>query len=297
MKFYIVTPVLNSLGWLQRCVYSVADQVREGVEVHHHVQDGGSGDGTVRWLEEWYRGHAHGAGYSFSYASASDAGMYDAINKAWARVPQGADVVAHLNADEQYLTGALGRVAAAFDEHPEAEILLGSFVVVDACGNYICHRRSAQPVRWRSQTVCELTTCTTFHRAEAFICHGVRYDTAYRALADVVFHRDLVNRGVRIVTLPEMLTSVFAVTGTNLGWTEISQREWEAELARLPWYVSRRHGVAQACNNLLRRVADWRCEPPQEYAIYMPGGGQRQVKKIRKPTAHWGKRSVSPDSE
>ncbi len=33
-KFYIITPVLNSLSWLKRCVYSVADQVTEDVEVY-----------------------------------------------------------------------------------------------------------------------------------------------------------------------------------------------------------------------------------------------------------------------
>lgn len=41
MTFYIVTPAYNALSWLQRCIYSVADQVAEGVEVHHHIQDGG----------------------------------------------------------------------------------------------------------------------------------------------------------------------------------------------------------------------------------------------------------------
>ena len=39
-KFYIITPVLNSLSWLKHCVYSVADQVTEGVEVYYFVQDG-----------------------------------------------------------------------------------------------------------------------------------------------------------------------------------------------------------------------------------------------------------------
>lgn len=100
MKFYIVTPAYNALSWLQRCIYSVADQVAEGVEVHHHIQDGGSSDGTPEWLENWQQEHASSPGYTFTYESGKDAGMYDALNKAWEKTPSDAAVTAHLNSDE-----------------------------------------------------------------------------------------------------------------------------------------------------------------------------------------------------
>ena len=118
-KFYIITPVMNSLSWLKRCVYSVADQVQPGVEVYHFVQDGASTDGTVEWLGEWQQKSASRPGYRFAYESVPDAGMYDALNKAWEKLPPDADITAHLNSDEQYMPGVLARIAGEFAEHPE----------------------------------------------------------------------------------------------------------------------------------------------------------------------------------
>ena len=295
MKFYIVTPTFNALSWLERCVRSVADQAGEGVEVHHHVQDGGSADGTPAWLADWQRAHQDIPGYTFTYESAKDAGMYDAINLAWEKMPSDAAVTAHLNSDEQYLPGALKGVAEAFETHARAEIVLGTYVIVDADSRYICHRRPVQPARWRSQTVCEIITCSCFHKADAFRRHGIRFDTRYRALADLVFYRDIVNSKPRFCVQPGLFTSSFTVTGDNLAWTDRSQQEWDNEMKSLPWYVSGRHGIAYRVNNLLRRIADARCVAPRSYSVYMPGGETREERAIKCPTAHWGMRTVSSE--
>ena len=295
MKFYIVTPTFNALSWLQRCVRSVADQAGEGVEVHHHVQDGGSMDGTPVWLDEWQRAQQSIPGYTFTYESGKDAGMYDAINLAWAKMPSDAAVTAHLNSDEQYLPGALKGVAEAFLKHSRAEIVLGTYIIVDADSRYICHRRPVHPSRWRSQTVCEIITCSCFHKAEAFRRHGIRFDTRYRALADLVFYRDIVNSKPRFCVQPGLLTSSFTVTGDNLAWAESSRQEWRDEMKSLPWYVSRRHGIAYRVNNLLRRVADMQSYAPRSYSIYMPDEEERITITIKRPTAHWGMRTVSSE--
>ncbi len=297
MKFYIVTPTFNSLSWLQRCIRSVADQTGEGVEVHHHVQDGASTDGTPAWLAEWQQTHADTSGYTFTFESTRDDGMYDAINKAWEKMPPDAAVTAHLNSDEQYLPGALKGVSEAFDAHSDAEIILGTYIIVDADSRYICHRRPVMPARWRSQTVCEIITCSCFHRTEAFIRHGIHFDTNYKALADMVFYRAIVGISPRICVQPELVTSTFTVTGGNLAWTERSQREWDAEMKALPWYVSRRHGIAYRVNNILRRLTDIRSESPRSYAIYMPHGEERIERIIKRPTARWGMRTVSDETD
>jgi hypothetical protein len=263
--------------------------------VHHHVQDGGSVDGTPAWLATWKVQSSSIPGYTFTYESGKDAGMYDAINLAWAEMPSDAAVTAHLNSDEQYLPGALKGVAEAFKTHSEAEIVLGTYIIVDAESRYICHRRPVKPSRWRSQTVCELITCSCFHRADAFIRHGIRFDTRYKALADLVFYRDIVNSSPVFCVQPGLITSSFTVTGDNLAWTEGSKREWDAEMATLPWYVSRRHGIAYRCNNLLRRIADVTSPAPGSYSIYMPGEATRTEVKINHPTAHWGMRTKSDD--
>lgn len=297
MKFYIVTPTFNALEWLERCVRSVADQTTVGVEVHHHVQDGASADGTPEWLAEWRRTHADMPGYTFTYESIRDSGMYDAINIAWKKMPADAAVTAHLNSDEQYLPGALKGVSEAFETHSEAEIVLGTYIIVDAESRYICHRRPVMPSRWRSQTVCEIITCSCFHRAEPFTRHGIRFDTSYKALADLVFYRAIVGISPRICVQPELVTSTFTVTGGNLAWTERSQREWDAEMKALPWYVSRRHGIAYRFNNILRRITDLRCEPPRSYAVYRLQGEERNERIIKRPTPRWGMRTVSDERD
>ena len=125
--------------------------------------------------------------------------------------------------------------------------------------------------------------------------HGIRFDTSYRALADLVFYRDIVNSAPRFCVQPGLITSMFTVTGGNLAWTERSQQEWDSEMRRLPWYVSRRHGVAYRWNNLLRRLADWRSSVLSEYSAYPYEGETRVTKRIHKPTAHWGMRTVGEE--
>ena len=53
MKVWIVTPSYNQVDWLKRAVASVADQAVDGLQVHHHVQDGTSTDGTVQFLKAY----------------------------------------------------------------------------------------------------------------------------------------------------------------------------------------------------------------------------------------------------
>lgn len=298
MLFYIVTPTFNALEWLERCVRSVADQSGEGIEVHHHVQDGGSTDGTPEWLSRWQEEHRDAPGYTFSYASGRDAGMYDAINRSWAIMPEETDITAHLNSDEQYLPGALRGVAEAMAQHPEADISLGTYIIVDKDSRYICHRRPITPHHWSSQTVCEIITCSCFHRATVFRRHGIRFDARYRALADLVFYRDIIATRPRFLILPELITGTFTVTGDNLSWSETSRREWCALVDTLPWYVGHRHGFTYLWCNLLRRLTDVRCPSPHSYALYMPYDSQRTEKPICRPTCHWGCRTVgeSPES-
>src|SRR5467141_315471 len=102
----VVSPSLNMLSYLERCVASVADQ--EGVRAQHLVMDGGSRDGTVEWLA---------ARPSLASEVRSDKGMYDAVNRGF-RKARGR-IIAHLNCDEQYLPGTLATVARYFDKHPD----------------------------------------------------------------------------------------------------------------------------------------------------------------------------------
>lgn len=80
-SFFVATPSLNAVQWLTVCVLSIEAQVGPNIRVHHHVQDGGSNDGTVAWLQNYEQHLSARANYSFSWASERDAGMYDAVNR------------------------------------------------------------------------------------------------------------------------------------------------------------------------------------------------------------------------
>src|SRR5262245_27194183 len=116
MQFSIVTPSFRSSQWLRLCIASVADQ--EGVSFEHIVQDSCSDDGTGDWLPSDSRVKAF---------IEKDQGMYDAVNRGFRR-SQG-EILAYLNCDEQYLPGALKKVADFFAAHPGVDVAAADTIV------------------------------------------------------------------------------------------------------------------------------------------------------------------------
>lgn len=289
MKCYIVTPTYNSLHWLPRCVRSVASQVGGEVQIHHHVQDGGSSDGTVEWLRNWCNSHSGQEGYTITFASGKDAGMYDAINKAWDCMPDDAILTAHLNSDEQYLPGALAEVLRYMNAKPEVDVLLGTYIIVDAENEYICHRRPVIPRAWSSWLNCACITNSSFYRADAFRRLAQRFDTKWRCVGDLVFFRDLIRRRVRFDTIP-VITSLFVCTGDNLAWTETAHREWLALHDGVPWLLLKCNGFIYRWVNFKRRVVNIFSKQPKQFVAYN-GDCETPIKyPIVKPTVIWKRR-------
>lgn len=288
MKLYIVTPSFNSLPILPRCVRSVADQVMPGVSIHHHVQDGESTDGTAGWLHEWQETHADIPGYTFTYECAKDTGMYDALNTAWSKIPTDADITAHLNSDEQYLPNALRSIVEAAERTPGADVLLASYIVVDAKGQYICHKRSILPSSWISDVSCEISTCSCFHRVDAFVKHGVRLDTRYRSIADMVMYRELIKRGLRFASFSDLFVSVFAMTGSNLAWGEATKKDMKIFYEEFPhvgtWF---NRNVPYRYSALKRHIKDFLYASPRSYRIFLSNDVERTEMTIMNPTTHW----------
>lgn len=287
MKFYIVTPTYNSLDWLKRAIRSVADQIGEGVEVHHHVQDGGSKDGTQQWLEEWQRNHQGTSGYIFTYESCPDKGMYDALNHAWDKMPVDAHVTAHLNSDEQYLPDALARVSGAFAGHTDMDMLTATFIVLNSDESYHCHYRPITPTVWRSVNECMIRSSSCFHRASSMRRYGVRFDTAYKIISDRVFFLDILKTNPKVYAMPELITSTDAMTGTNLAWSPNLKKEEEYYRSKnsdfvllIGWFLTR-------TVNLCRRIVDCFCSPPREVCIYRGDEEVRSAEMVEKPTCLW----------
>lgn len=292
MTFYIVTPVYNAIQWLPSCIRSVADQVSEDINVHHHIQDGGSSDGSLEWLQAWQRETQGKNGYKFTFTSCKDNGMYDAINKAWDIMPDDADVILHLNADEQCTLDALKSVAKAFQQHPEADILLCSHLVVDKKGGYICHRRPVHPCKWCSQAITEIITCDCFHKASNFRKNGLRFDTQWQSLGDFVFYRNLLQTNPRIVTEPGIFATIFTVTGNNLGWSDITHQEHRKLQAKKTRLIKIYRTFAILYFALRIRLCDCIRTKPKKYDLYCENESERREKKIKRPTIHWACRIV-----
>jgi glycosyltransferase involved in cell wall biosynthesis len=272
---------------------SVRDQAQPGrISVHHHVQDAQSTDGTLEMLQE----HAANLvkdgdapvppAYSFSYASERDGGMYDAINKGWRAAPAAADIVAHLNCDEQYLPGALKSVARGFEVHREAEVLLADIIVADDRGEYICHRRSLQPYGWLTRFCIPTSTAATFHRVEVTRSQNVFFDTSWRNFGDKVWYNALHRAKARFVVVNEPV-SLFVITGQNLNWTEEGLREKRRYEEEFLHGLTLGGQLVSWIYALRRVIKEWRLQPPREYRIYTREKNNRVTFPVQHPRGLW----------
>ena len=290
--FWIVTPSYNQAEWLRLCIASVRDQVGGGagrIRVHHHVQDAHSSDNTLELLATHERAVSP-AGYSFSYCVQHDGGMYDAINRGWRAAPPDADYVAHLNCDEQYLPGALQRVAEAFSGSSELLVLLADLIVVDQQGTYVCHRRSLKPYRWLSRFCCAGFTASTFQSRQITQQKEVYFDTSWRNIGDKVWYNALYEAGVKFQVLNEPV-AIFTDTGENLNWTESGQQERERYAQAYQGGWQQGSAWVARVNAVRRAIKERHISPPDEYHIYTQSSPGHRVRfSITNPTGHWHKR-------
>ena len=110
----IVTPTYNRVGYIEDTVLSVLSQSYKHIE--YIVMDGGSADNTVGVLEEYRKRDVR-----LTYASEKDDGMYDAINKGFARAT--GDILAYINSDDLYAPGVFEAVVAYFEKHPDVDVV------------------------------------------------------------------------------------------------------------------------------------------------------------------------------
>jgi glycosyltransferase involved in cell wall biosynthesis len=272
MKFSIVTPSYNMLEWLKPCVASVRDQ--EGVEVEHIVQDACSPDGTADWLV----GQKHLRAYV-----EKDDGMYDAINRGIERST--GEILAYLNCDEQYLPGALAKVAEAFEARPEVDVIFGDFIVVDEKGEFRACRKVVCPSSYLTLVhTMPVGPCATFFRRRLVEERGLRFDSRFKAMADKVWVQEMADRRLKMHLL-RSYTSTFATTGTNLAYSDASQREMAEYYQAIPKALRMTRPLAK----VLFRLRKWRSgcyrQHPFSYRIYTREDvGARKEVKVSRPT-------------
>ncbi len=117
----IITPVLNQVDHLEKCILSVA---RQGVDVEHIIIDGGSTDGTLDLILK------HEDKLLF-WISEPDNGQSDAVNKGLEHAT--GKYFNWLNADDHLLENALSTIIDLGND--DADVIVGRCRHVDNKGN------------------------------------------------------------------------------------------------------------------------------------------------------------------
>jgi hypothetical protein len=157
-QFFILTPCLDVIRYIDDTILSVAGQVGD-FSIHYHVQDGGSSDGTVDRLEYWSRQLGSGGfpvfcrNLEFSWSSGPDTGIYDAINRGFgghARDMDDATMMSWINAGDRLEQGALQTVGAICRLHPMIPWLSGGLAHINDAGSPVRYSPGGTAVSQRA---------------------------------------------------------------------------------------------------------------------------------------------------
>jgi glycosyltransferase involved in cell wall biosynthesis len=183
----IVTPVFNSIRWIELCVLSVRHALK-GRNYEHIVVDGGSTDGTVEYLKQQK---------DIRLIPGPDKGMYDALNKGMAAAR--GRIVGHLNADEQYdrvgLTHALDKL-----DRNGADAVFGPTIMLDEHLNFLyLFNQITIPRPIDADWHMPIQTCSLLFRRQ--IWERCSYPAEYRIVGDHVWFRRQMRLGLNLVSL------------------------------------------------------------------------------------------------
>ena len=186
----LVTPSYNQGAYIEATLRSIIEQDIEGLE--YIVVDGASTDDTPAILDR-YADHPRIA----RLIREPDRGQTDALIKGFAACT--APILGWLNSDDLLEPGALKAVCAAFQEHPEADVVSGRLRFINSRGEDLglAPRNEMSARDWLRAPMAISQPCT-FYRAAAFhrvggldpsIHHVMDYDLFMRlALDGSVFH-------------------------------------------------------------------------------------------------------------
>lgn len=183
---------------------------QEGVDFEHIVTDAGSTDDTPEVLRRYNH---------LQWTSEPDKGMSDGINKGFLKAS--GDWVMWLNCDDYLMPGALAKVAAHAAAHPDADVIHGDCLFVDAEKQPIRRKYDTAVDEWDFLFVgcCIPSTATFYHRR--IIEAGHLLDVEYRNCMDWEYYLRLTRAGYRFSYLPEALA--------GFRWHEESttQKHWQ----------------------------------------------------------------------
>ena len=125
-NLYIITATFNSEKTVCRAITSINEQV--SVFLHHILVDGCSTDATVDIA-------INKSNFLFSSISEPDLGIYDALNKGIALVPEG-EVFGILHSDDYFSNKNIcSLVISIFNKNPDIDVIYGNLMYVKENGD------------------------------------------------------------------------------------------------------------------------------------------------------------------
>jgi glycosyltransferase involved in cell wall biosynthesis len=122
----IITPCFNAELFLEDTIYSILSQGYPKLE--YYIIDAGSTDKTIEIIKK-FEHHLSG------WISEKDRGMYDALNKGFARTK--GEIMTWLNADDLMLPNSLNMVADIFTQLPSVKWITGLPCKFDLSGRLV----------------------------------------------------------------------------------------------------------------------------------------------------------------
>jgi len=187
MDISIVTPVFNSVRWIDLCVRSVRHAL-QGRNYEHIVCDGGSTDGTLEYLKQQS---------DIRLIPGPDRGMYDALNKGMAAAR--GRILGHLNADEQYDRAGLAHALAKL-EQTGADAVFGPTIMLDGQLNFLyLFNQITIPRPIDADWHMPVQSCSLLYRRQ--IWERCPYPAEYRVVGDHVWFRRQMKLGLKLVSV------------------------------------------------------------------------------------------------
>lgn len=187
MEISIVTPVFNSIRWIELCVLSVRHALK-GRNYEHIVVDGCSTDGTVEYLKQQK---------DIRLIPGPDKGMYDALNKGMAAAR--GRILGHLNADEQYDRAGLAHALQKLDQ-TGADAVFGPTIMLDGQLNFLyLFNQNTVPRPIDADWHMPVQTCSFLFRRG--IWERCPYPAEYRIVGDHVWFRRQMKLGLKLVSI------------------------------------------------------------------------------------------------
>jgi len=231
-KISLVTPVWNSAKYIEQTIHSVLSQEYPNLE--YFVIDGGSTDGTLDTIRKYEKQIS-------GWISEPDKGMYDALNKGFARTT--GEIMGWISATDKLHTGGLSVVGSVFRDLPEVEWITGRATAFNDEGMTVTVLDIPHWSRYRFLAGANqfIQQESTFWRRSLWERAGARMDSSHRNGADF----ELWVRFFRHAQLypVEALIGGFRCHPDSLGLQnmlgcqQLHAEFVEAELGRIPWPI------------------------------------------------------------